>query len=73
MPPCLTLSFPAVTVVELETNRGFGSAMNTGVEATEGDYLLLLNPDTWALEGAVASLAGCLNADPQIGVAGPRL
>ena len=66
-------SFPAVTVVELETNRGFGSAMNTGVEATEGDYLLLLNPDTWALEGAVASLAGCLNADPQIGVAGPRL
>ena len=66
-------SFPSVTVVELETNRGFGSAMNTGVEATHGDYLLLLNPDTWALEGAVASLVRCLDDDPRTAVAGPRL
>jgi GT2 family glycosyltransferase len=66
-------SFPSVTVIELDANRGFGSAMNTGIAATEGDHLLLLNPDTWALPGAVASLTRCLEDDPRAAVVGPRL
>lgn len=65
--------FPSVQVVELGVNRGFGAAMNAGAGATTGDYLLLLNPDTWAAEGAVASLVACAEADPLVVVAGPRL
>lgn len=64
--------FPSVRVLEVE-NRGFGSAMNAGVEASDGDYLLLLNADTWAADGAIAALVRCLETDTQIAIAGPRL
>lgn len=64
--------YPSVRIVEVE-NRGFGTAMNAGVEASDGDYLLLLNADTWAADGAVAALVRCLETDAQIAIAGPRL
>lgn len=64
--------FPSVRVLEVE-NRGFGSAMNAGVEASYGDYLLLLNADTWAADGAVAALVRCLETDSRSAIAGPRL
>src|SRR5712691_7907994 len=58
--------FPSVRVVELGENRGFGAAMNVGADETAGDYLLLLNPDTWAMDGAaVATLVGCAESDAQ--------
>ena len=65
--------FPSAKLVELDDNAGFGSAMNAGVAATTGDYLLLLNADTWAAPGAVAALVGAAEADPRIAVVGPRL
>ncbi|HEY2371359.1 MAG TPA: glycosyltransferase family 2 protein [Gaiellaceae bacterium] len=64
--------FPSVQVLEVE-NRGFGAAMNAGVAASDGEYLLLLNADTWAANGAVAALVRCLETGPRIAVAGPRL
>jgi len=65
--------FPTVRVVELQENRGFGAAMNVGVEAADGDYLLLLNPDAWATDGAVAKLVECAEGDALAGIVGPRL
>ena len=65
--------FPSARVVELGENRGFGAAMNAGVDATEGDYVLLLNPDAWAMEGAVATLVDVAERDPKVAVVGPRL
>lgn len=64
--------FPAVRVLEVE-NRGFGAAVNAGVDASSGDLLLLLNADTWAASGAVDRLARCLDADEQRAIVGPRL
>src|SRR5437764_2326690 len=65
-------SLPEVSVLEVP-NRGFGAALNAGVEASRGDRLLLLNADTWAAEGAIAKLLQCLDADQQIAIVGPRL
>ena len=65
--------FPSVRIIELQENRGFGAAMNVGVEATDGDYLLLLNPDAWATDGAVATLVECAEGDVLAGIVGPRL
>jgi N-acetylglucosaminyl-diphospho-decaprenol L-rhamnosyltransferase len=64
--------FPSLRVLEVD-NRGFGAAMNAGVQASSGDRLLLLNADTWAAEGAVAQLARCLDADERNAITGPRL
>ena len=65
--------FPAAHVIELAENRGFGSAMNVGVAATQGDYLLLMNPDAWAVENGVARLVECAEAEARAAVVGPRL
>jgi N-acetylglucosaminyl-diphospho-decaprenol L-rhamnosyltransferase len=65
--------FPAVAVVELDENGGFGTAMNVGIDATSGDYVLLLNPDTWAAPGAVDALVAFAEADARVAVVGPRL
>jgi GT2 family glycosyltransferase len=65
-------AFPSVRVLEFQ-NRGFGAAMNAGVEASRGDSLLLLNADTWAADGAVPQLLRCLESDGRNAIAGPRL
>jgi GT2 family glycosyltransferase len=63
---------PAVRVLEVE-NRGFGAAMNAGINASAGDLLLLLNADTCAAKGAVEQLVRCLNSNRQNAIVGPRL
>jgi len=37
--------FPAASVIELESNRGFAEATNIGVAAGDGDVVVLLNND----------------------------
>jgi len=65
--------FPDVRVVALDENVGFGTAMNAGIAATGGEYLLLLNPDTWAIDDGVAALVAGAERDERIAVVGPRL
>lgn len=54
---------------------GFGAAASA---AAAGDgplppHVLLLNPDTVVPAGALAALAACLEAEPDLGVVGPKL
>jgi GT2 family glycosyltransferase len=42
----LASSFPEVRVIRLLENRGFAVAVNEGIRASEGEYILLLNNDT---------------------------
>jgi N-acetylglucosaminyl-diphospho-decaprenol L-rhamnosyltransferase len=65
--------FPDVRLIVLRENDGFGAAMNVGIEATVGDYVLLMNPDAWATGDAVPGLVACAEADPRAAVVGPRL
>ncbi len=45
--------FPAVELVALGENLGFARACNLGAERARGRDLLLLNPDTVVLDGAL--------------------
>jgi len=40
--------FPKVTIVQNKSNRGFAGGNNDGLKAAKGDYILLLNNDTWS-------------------------
>lgn len=42
-------SIPAVRVLANRENRGFAGAVNQGLQATDADYALLLNPDVTLL------------------------
>lgn len=50
-------SDPAAKVIALEDNIGFGPASNLGVEESEGEVVILLNPDTVLLDSSLAALA----------------
>lgn len=65
-------SFPEALVAE-QPNLGFAAGVNTGMGLAGGRYFLLLNPDAWALEGAVERLLEFADAHPGAAAVGPRL
>ena len=64
--------FPAVELVTLGENLGFARACNLGAERARGRDLLLLNPDTVVLDGALHRLAAFARAHPEAGICGGR-
>jgi GT2 family glycosyltransferase len=69
----IRVTWPRVQVIELDRNRGFAAGNNTGIRATHGELLLLLNSDTVVPPGALDTLVGRLAAHPAAAAAGPRL
>jgi N-acetylglucosaminyl-diphospho-decaprenol L-rhamnosyltransferase len=65
--------WPHVRVLPQARNGGFARANNTGIRATTGELLLLLNSDTIAPPGAIDRLCERLVAVPEAAAAGPRL
>lgn len=49
----LEQEFADIRWIQMKYNAGFARANNTGIEASKGKYVLLLNPDTLILEGAI--------------------
>ena len=54
-----------------DDNRGFAAANNQGLAIAGGDYLVLLNNDTYVTPGWVRTLFKHLQRDPSIGLIGP--
>lgn len=54
-----------------EDNKGFAAANNQGLALARGDYLVLLNNDTYVTPGWARTLVNHLRRDPSIGILGP--
>ncbi|MBC7263250.1 MAG: glycosyltransferase family 2 protein [Chloroflexi bacterium] len=65
--------FPQVQLVANERNAGFTTANNQGIATAKGRYILLLNPDTEVLDGALSTMVRYMDAHPSVGALGPRL
>jgi GT2 family glycosyltransferase len=65
--------FPAVRLIENDSNLGFAKAVNQGLRVFSGRYALLLNPDTQVKEGSVEKLLSFMEAHPKAGAAGGQL
>jgi GT2 family glycosyltransferase/glycosyltransferase involved in cell wall biosynthesis len=52
-------------------NRGFAAANNQGLALATGDYLVMLNNDTYVTPGWIASLVAHLRGSTQLGMLGP--
>lgn len=65
--------FPTARLVELEENRGYGGALNAGLEAASGSYVLLMNADAWPCAHAIERLVDAAEREERVGVLGPRL
>ena len=66
-------AFPGARLIANRENVGYARAVNQGIAASSGRYLLVMNPDCVVGPGAVGTLAGHLDHHPRCAVAGPRI
>lgn len=64
---------PGAVLVENAEPLGFAANANAGIAATQGEYVVIANPDAVAGPEAVARLVAFADRRPRCGVAGPRL
>ena len=69
----VTSTFPGVRVFANEKNVGFGKTVNVGLKAAGGEYILVLNNDTWMHANALDAMIGYLDAHPDTGIVGPKV
>jgi GT2 family glycosyltransferase len=68
----IAAEFPGIRLMAETANHGFAAATNLAAAEARGDYLLLLNPDTVVLDGAVDRLLAFAQARPEAGIWGGR-
>jgi N-acetylglucosaminyl-diphospho-decaprenol L-rhamnosyltransferase len=64
---------PGVRLIALETNLGYGPAINLAAAGVRSPYLVIANADTAVAPGALAALHAAAEADPGAGIVAPRL
>jgi GT2 family glycosyltransferase len=69
----LAADFDWVTAIALDRDAGFAAANNAALRLTTAPYVLLLNPDTELLPGALDRAVGAVGDRPDVGVLGVRL
>ncbi|MFH1084193.1 MAG: glycosyltransferase family 2 protein, partial [Chloroflexota bacterium] len=68
--------FPQATLIATVANLGFTGGNNAGLRAFQADpprYVLLLNPDTAAVDDALARMLDFMEAHPDVAALGPQL
>lgn len=65
--------FPWVTIIEGHGNVGFGAGNNLAFRRASGAYVMLVNPDLTIFPGEIEKLVAHADADPTVGLIGPRL
>ncbi len=69
----LSVDDPTTQVLSTGANLGYGGGVNRGLAAARDERVLILNADVVVSPGAVKTLVDALEADPGVGIVGPRL
>jgi hypothetical protein len=64
----IAAQFPQVRLIDSGANLGFAGGVQIGVNNSHGQYLLLLNPDTKILDGAIDKLMAFAKTHPNNGI-----
>jgi len=68
----IALAFPQVRLFACDENHGFAAANNMAVSQAMGRWILLLNPDTLVLDGAIDKLLAFAKAHSEAAIFGGR-
>lgn len=68
--PYLRAKFPWVRYIENSENVGFSCANNQAIREARGEYVLLLNPDTFVGERTLRECIDFMDKNPQAGMCG---
>jgi GT2 family glycosyltransferase len=63
-------TLPDAVLIEACKNAGFGAGVNLGARALDGEYCLVLNPDTYFTENVVERIIGEFEKDQSIAIVG---
>jgi GT2 family glycosyltransferase len=66
-------NYPSVRVIENRANLRFAKANNVGIRASQGEYILILNPDTIIPEGTLDKIVNFADQHPAAGAFGCRV
>ena len=66
-------NFPAVKLICNDRNVGFAHGNNQGIKSSTGRYVSLVNSDVKVLPNCHDKLVEYMDANPEIGIAGPRV
>ncbi len=69
----LARSLKDVRFIEMGSNAGYASAVNVGLSASRGPYIVLSNPDVTFCEGSILAMAQVMDRLPLVGMVGPML
>jgi len=65
--------FPRVRLIENGRNLRFAKGNNVGIQASQGEYVLILNPDTIIHDGALDGVIDFADKRPEAGAFGCRV
>jgi len=65
--------FPKVRLIENGRNLRFAKGNNVGIQASAGEYILILNPDTIIHDGALDQIVDYADKHPEAGALGCRV
>ncbi len=69
----LKKNYAFIKIIKAPGNGGFAYGNNIGIRASTGNYILLLNPDTYLEENAIEKMIDRMESDDTISFIGPQL
>lgn len=69
----VTREVPGARIVQTGGNLGYAKAVNRGIAASTGEFVLVLNPDCVVEPAALEALVAWMRAHPGCAIAGPRI
>ena len=64
---------PDARLIENDENLGYAKAVNQGIAATQGEFVLVMNPDCFLSPDAVRIMMRHAREHPRAGIVGPQL
>lgn len=65
--------YPFVTAIRSEKNLGFSGGNNLGIRQARGEYIFLINNDTYVIDDKLSQLVDRLKANKNIAALSPKL
>lgn len=69
----ISSAIPDARVIQSDHNGGFAAGVNLGIELTDTEYVLVLNPDTLFISNFIGKVIDIFKNDPSIAVIGLNL
>jgi len=62
-----------IKLIQNSSNLGYAKGCNQGLKIAQGNYVLLLNPDTEIKENSLKKMVDFMEKTPEAGAVGPQL